>query len=218
MVADVPVSEARDGERAELLVVCTGNVCRSPYLQRRLEHELGAVATLPPGGIASAGTRAVVGSDMAPESRELLHARQGPQEPFAARQLGRPMIERAHLVITMTRAQRTEVARVDPRSMAKTHVLLDLVRLIPRVAGPERDGSGHPIPWARWIESVASELAKARSTVPPLPEERSAVVDPIGRGRAAFEAMARQLEAVIPPLVELLTPVDARTTGVSVPS
>lgn len=192
---------------APLLIVCTGNICRSPYLERRLRHELGDSAGIPPECIASAGTRAVVGTEMAPESRELLARRQGDPEPFAARQLDKAMVEGARLIITMTRAHRTAVARLDPRSMGRTFVLLDLVRLVPQLTVPPMFGeSGEPPTLGRWLEVVTPELAPLRSRVPPLPEQRSGVVDPIGRGHEAFTMMAAQVEVAVPHLIRLLTP------------
>ena len=51
-----------------VLVVCTGNVCRSPYIERRLRHELAGTGI----EVTSAGTRALVGRDMDAGSRDIL--------------------------------------------------------------------------------------------------------------------------------------------------
>ena len=48
------------GQAGSILVVCTGNVCRSPYIERRLRHELAGTGI----EVTSAGTRALVGHDM----------------------------------------------------------------------------------------------------------------------------------------------------------
>lgn len=194
-------------DAAPLLIVCTGNLCRSPYLERCLRHELRAAAGIPPEDIASAGTRAVAGAQMAPETRELLARRQGDPGPFAARQLDRAMVEQARLIVTMTRAHRSAVARLDPRSMGRTFVLLELVRLLPPLRLPPISAeAGEPLTLGRWLEDMTPELARLRSTVPPLPPERSGILDPIGRGPEAFAMMAAQVEATMPDLVRLLTP------------
>lgn len=211
------VFEGAARDAAPLLIVCTGNLCRSPYLERRLRHELGVAAGVSPDDIASAGTAAVAGAEMAPETRELLGRRQGAPASFAARQLDTAMIETARLIITMTRAHRTAVARLNPRSMGRTFVLLDLVRLVPQLSvPPTADDRGEPATLERWLEVVVPELARLRSTVLPLPQERSGVLDPIGRGPEAFAMMAAQVEAALPELIRLLTPAaiaaDARSS------
>ncbi len=199
---------------AELLIVCTGNVCRSPYLERRLRHELAAgwpALAERPDGVGSAGTRALVGRDMDPYSRELLAARQGDPGPFEARQLEASMTRAARLIVTMTRSQRTAVARLEPRSMRKTYPLLDLAALIPHLpaSAPGPAAASGRGTWAERLDAVSAGLANLRGTVPPPAEDRSAVLDPIGRDRSAFAAMAAQIEATIPQLRYLLSPTAA---------
>jgi hypothetical protein len=53
-----------------ILVVCTGNVCRSPYLERRLRHELAGTGI----AVESAGTKALAGLEMDDGTRERLDA------------------------------------------------------------------------------------------------------------------------------------------------
>ena len=50
-----------------ILVVCTGNICRSPYIERRLAGLLADTDAV----VTSAGTRALVGAPIEPGSAEL---------------------------------------------------------------------------------------------------------------------------------------------------
>ena len=79
MLGDAPRSRG-------ILFVCTGNICRSPYAERRLRQ------LLPEAGIeiASAGTGAVVGSDIETETRDALRRKGADVTGFRARSPSRP--------------------------------------------------------------------------------------------------------------------------------
>src|SRR5450759_4050488 len=51
------------GDEARILIVCTGNICRSPFIERLLQHELDSPGNGFEQGIIvrSAGTGALVG-------------------------------------------------------------------------------------------------------------------------------------------------------------
>jgi protein-tyrosine phosphatase len=71
-----------------VLVICTGNVCRSPYLERRLRQLLEGQDVL----VESAGTRALVGADIEPGSVAALEAVGSDTLGFASRQLAPAML------------------------------------------------------------------------------------------------------------------------------
>ena len=86
---------------AHVLVVCTGNVCRSPYVHRLLVAELGAGVR-----VASAGTGALEGYPMDRRAAERLRRAGGDPEGFVARQVDEEILDGADLVLTATRAHR----------------------------------------------------------------------------------------------------------------
>ena len=103
-----------------MLIVCTGNVCRSA-LAERLAHaylyeKIGDRARA--FRIVSAGTRAVVNSGMHPDSALVLGGFGASPGDFRARQFDDPMAAEADLVLTMTRAHRHIVPVSTPRSRA----------------------------------------------------------------------------------------------------
>ena len=83
-----------------LLTVCTGNVCRSPLLERLLQQHLDR--SLGPGAVAvrSAGTAARVDSGMDERSARLLRDLGGDPEGFTSRRLTASMVREADLVLT----------------------------------------------------------------------------------------------------------------------
>src|SRR4051812_36140373 len=97
-----------DSPRARgILFVCTGNICRSPYAERRLRQ------LLPDTGvpISSAGTGAVMGSGIESATSEALRRLGADVTGFAARAVTPQLVEGAELVLTLTRGHRADVAR-----------------------------------------------------------------------------------------------------------
>lgn len=116
------------GEAARVLVVCTGNICRSPAAALLLEqHQVfGAVAQ-----IESAGLGAVVGAEIDPPMRAILDRVDGlDTSTHRARQITPQMIEDVDLIITMSTQQRSEVLTHAPNGMGKVFTLTELGHLV----------------------------------------------------------------------------------------
>ncbi|ROS78670.1 low molecular weight phosphatase family protein [Cellulomonas sp. PhB143] len=110
---------------ATVLAVCTGNVCRSPALERMLRRDLDDVVR-----VVSAGTQARATSPVDPPMAELMEADGLVTKGFAAQQLTARVIERADLVVTATREHRSAVVRLVPAAVRRTFTLLELARLV----------------------------------------------------------------------------------------
>ncbi len=111
-----------DGINLRILVVCTGNLCRSPFaehLLRRRLHELG----LDDIEVASAGVSAVVGSP--PPANVLQAAREWnlTLESHRARQVTADMVEAADLLLTMDSFQKFSLLTAFPEAAEKIHPL-----------------------------------------------------------------------------------------------
>ncbi len=108
-----------------MLVVCTGNICRSAlaerlgrvYLRERLGDSSSAIR------LVSAGTRAVIGSSMHPDTELVLAGFGARPENFRARQLHEQDAAAADLTLAMTRRHRQVVLEVVPRALARTFTL-----------------------------------------------------------------------------------------------
>lgn len=112
--------------RFTILVVCTGNICRSPAAERLLAAAYAGCGAV---RVVSAGTGAVVGSPMADQMAALLKARGVDASDFAARQLTGAMVRDADLVLGMTREHRGAAARLHPAAVARCFTLVEAARI-----------------------------------------------------------------------------------------
>lgn len=99
-------------EPVKILVVCTGNICRSPIAQRMLEQrsiDLGLNWT-----VSSAGTRAMNGHDMHPESARALRDLGLDPGTFGSRLLTPPLIADNDLVLCLAREHRAAARQLAP--------------------------------------------------------------------------------------------------------
>ena len=163
-------------EPYDVLVVCEGNLCRSPLAERLLTSRLAGSEVR----VASAGVHAVVGAPMdALAAAELTRLGGDPSE-FEARQLTASMATEADLVLTATRAIRGQVVATAPSALKRTFTLLELAALLEARpwGGPEGDVAGTLARAADWRASV-SGLGNALD-----------VPDPIGRSAQVHRAAA----------------------------
>ena len=100
-----------------ILVVCTGNICRSPVAAAML------AATLPGRRVDSAGLGALVGHCVEPTARELAEADGLDVANHQARQLTEAMLQAADLILVMSEGQRHAVADLAPAALGKTMLL-----------------------------------------------------------------------------------------------
>ena len=136
-----------------ILVVCTGNVCRSPAAELLLRRGLG------PGVVVeSAGTQAMVDRPIDAMMAETLAPLGLDIGDFTARALVAAMIERADLVLTMTREHRSAVVTVVPTALRRTFTLAEFAGLL---AGWEVDGQTRPFYTVRVPDRLHEFLAVA---------------------------------------------------------
>ncbi|MFY0990184.1 low molecular weight protein-tyrosine-phosphatase [Halomonas sp. C05BenzN] len=100
-----------------ILVVCVGNVCRSPVAAAMLRERL------PGRRVESAGLGALVGQGVEPTARALAEADGLEVAGHRARQLDAGMLEAADLVLVMSEGQRRAAADLAPAVLGKTLLL-----------------------------------------------------------------------------------------------
>ena len=179
-----------------ILVVCTANVCRSPYIERRLRSELVGTGI----EVTSAGTSALVGRGMEPGSQALLKRVGADASGFEARQLGAALVAEADLVITAAREHRAAAARLHPAALRRVLTLRDLADLLDGVTPEEIVQDGEDDVWVRQVGAAASR----RRGIVPARQADVDITDPIGCPLTVFEQMGAEVDAALTPLIAAL--------------
>jgi protein-tyrosine phosphatase len=197
------------GEAARILIVCTGNICRSPFIERLLQHRLDERRpTTGRGGpdrpilVHSAGTGALTGWAMDERAAAQLVAHGGDPAGFRARDLTPALIAQSDLVLTATRAHRGKVAAMYPKALRQVFTFRDFADLVAGIDG--LSARFRRVDPRAWVRQVAEEAAAGRGLRPPLKPALADIVDPYGRGDEVFAAMAQQVIGSMPAVVRAL--------------
>ncbi len=188
-----------DPDRARLLVVCTGNVCRSPLAMLLLRRRLGALG--PALEITSAGSRAMVGHLMA--NRAAAEARRLGLDPIGvvAHQLEPADVADADLVLTATLEHRSLVVASHVPALRYTFTLLELARLLGSQPLPQL-----PEPVGERVRALARLGVARRGQVAPPQPGADDVPDPMGGPPRLFAEVSRLLEPAVETVAAALLP------------
>ncbi len=134
----IPARAVAKALEREILLVCTGNTCRSPMAEAIAKHLLQGRT---PDGIviaaSSAGVSAGDGDPTTPEALVALEAMGVVPQKHRARQVTRAMVADAEVIFTMTRAHRRAILNVDPSAESKVFTLDPDAKDIPDpIGGP----------------------------------------------------------------------------------
>jgi protein-tyrosine phosphatase len=125
-----------------VLAVCTGNVCRSPAVERLLTTALAGDPVNPQVIVTSRGTHALAGHPVSPPMGELLRSVGAPADDFVAAQVTAADINEADVVLTATRAHRSVVVSMSPAVVRRAFTVLEFAQLaahVPRGSLPGDD-------------------------------------------------------------------------------
>jgi len=115
-----------------ILVVCAGNICRSPVAEAMLRQ------ALPGRQLSSAGLGALVGHGVEPTARALAEADGLDVANHQARQLTVEMLGDADLILVMSPGQRRAVGELAPQALGKTMLLGKWLPDEPEIPDPYR--------------------------------------------------------------------------------
>jgi protein-tyrosine phosphatase len=153
-----PVDPAAVGR---VLVICHGNLCRSPFAERLLAARVPALA------VRSAGLHAVAGRPAEPAARRIAAAFGVDLEGHAAHRLDRADVHWADLILGMEGHHAAAVRRGWPEARPKAHLLGDFLASPPyRIEDPwGREDAVFRATFERIagaVERLAARLAEGR--------------------------------------------------------
>lgn len=192
---------------ASILVVCSGNICRSPVaeglLRRGVQRRFGADAP----EVSSAGT---IGLEGSPATQESVHAageRGVDISTHVARRLTDAMVQRADLVVCMAAEHRAEIEQRVPAAIDRTFTLKEMTRLLEDDAPAAPQGEGTLAARA----AAAADTRRAGGSANPYDED---IVDPLGMPLETYRAIAWELDEWIERMLAgLFGPVAAGVVG-----
>ena len=212
-MGDYPVVDPRVVEPVEtptdtmnILIVCTGNICRSPLAEKLLQSRLTAAGI--PAIVTSAGTRAVVDHPMTDEAAFL--STQYGAEPtlHLARQLTADRIAAADLILTATREHRGEVVSLHTRANRYAYTLNQFARLVAESSTVE-PSKVEPVETPT-ISIFLSEINATKGlALPPAHPDDDDIEDPYRRSAEVYDRVGHIIDTAVTTIATVL----ATTTG-----
>ena len=207
-VVEFPVVEPVETptDTMNILIVCTGNICRSPLAEKLLQSRLIAAGI--PAIVTSAGTRAMVNHPMTDEAAFL--ASQYGSEPtlHSAQQLTADRIAAADLILTATRAHRGEVVSLYPRANRYAYTLNQFARLVAEALAVEL-----PVVEPLETSTISNFLFEITATkglaLPPAHPDDDDIEDPYRRSAEVYDRVGHIIDNAVTTIATAL----ATTTG-----
>jgi protein-tyrosine-phosphatase len=161
------------------LLVCTGNVCRSPMAELLVRSWADGRADVT---VSSAGVRALTGEGIDAGSAVALRRYGLDPAQHRARQVTPALVAEADLVLTAERAHRDQLIRDAPAGFRRTFTMTEFARLA-------QPGAGDP-------RQVVAAAAAVRAAAAPVAEDDD-LPDPYGLPAAAAIDVAGRLTELV---------------------
>jgi protein-tyrosine phosphatase len=187
-----------------ILVVCTGNICRSPMAEGLLRDALGRRLGDRAPDVSSAGTAGWEDSPAMPESVDAAREFDVDISDHRGRRLTLGMMRDADLLLCMATDHRDSIGSAAPDLGARAFTLKELVRLLEaQPTDPRGDGFGARLHMA--------DAARRSGEVPASRDDD--IADPLGQPPEAYRAIAWELHGWIGRLVDGLYGPSERAAG-----
>ena len=178
-----------------VLMVCTGNICRSPAAERLARHwwaqgDQGFVIT-------SVGVRALIGEPINLTMAHELLLDGVDASQFQARQADASDVSRADLILGMTARHRRVLVDLAPAGTKRTFTLREFARLVD--SAPDLYGSD---PAGR-LRSLVDHASRNRSPTAPGGDD---VKDPYGRSTEDYAVAYSEIKEAVRSVARLLRP------------
>ena len=189
-----------------VLLVCTGNVCRSPLAEQLMRSEATRLGLSEAFVFESAGVAAEVGRDVHSQTQASM-ARFGHfAQPHQARQLTKDMLAHADLVLTATAEHRAFVAHQNVKANRYTFTCKEFLRVANFIKSDHSNLSESDQLALSALGSASdfvSVAAKFRGYAP-RPESNEDIVDPWGLSDATFDAVTQEIDLIAKETIALL--------------
>lgn len=175
-----------------VLVVCTANICRSPYLELALRRATGGAVE-----ITGAGTHGFDAEPMDPTMAAVARARGLEPDGLRSKAVTRALVADADLVLTAEERHRSFLLEEHPGAFRKVFTLGQL---------------------ARGVEQLGDDVVDPRELVARIGAHRPSaagtdVADPYRRGPAAAEACADHVDRLVAVVGPALAPRSSAPDG-----
>jgi protein-tyrosine phosphatase len=186
-----------------ILVVCTGNVCRSPMDEHLLRHgltqRLGAEAAR--FAVGSAGTVGDPRRAIEPLAAEALREHGVEVGSFQGQRLSEPLVAKADLVLAAEREHRAAAITLCPEAAGRTFTLRQFARLAEGI-DPALLPADDVV--ARGWALVGAAAGRRGLVAPPAAPADDDVPDPYGADRESFRACVAAIAAALRGPLDLL--------------
>lgn len=188
-------------EKYTLLTVCTGNICRSPAMERLVAHHLSGEDGI---RVHSGGTYAHDGEDMQPPMKQRVREYGADAENFVADQLTPQMVRESDLILTATRVHIEDILADVPEAEDRTFTVREFGRLLKGLGtGRIREAVGENAPVPDRLAALVPLIAEQRKSAGPAGREDD-VVDPYMLPDDVYDESFRQLREPIEALADLV--------------
>ena len=178
----------------DVLMVCSGNTCRSPMAMVLLGHHLASYGV--EARVHSAGTLGW-GGPATENSVAVMSERGLDLSAHESRRIDAGLVVGADLVLGMTRDHVTGVLIHDPTAVDRTFVIGEAVRLGAHVGSRRSDQSPR-----RWTDAVAAQRPAGRRSG----RVGDEIADPVGEPLDVYRRTADRLDELTSALAGLLAP------------
>jgi protein-tyrosine phosphatase len=221
-VPGLQLSGALDGTLVvrpfRILMVCTGNICRSAMAHHVLEAAIlrslarsfdvktaGAIARQIE--VRSAGTAANEGSLMTRETLRETARFGGDGQLHLARRLSFDDVQSADLILAMSREHRRAVVALDPRASNRVFTLIEFVRLVtaPGILRPIDDSPLDEVAtdFPSTLRSMVATISVSRGYLPPPASENEFdIADPYGQSARVYARVGAVIGEAITTLAD----------------